>query len=213
MRSSCQDNGMRVTWDVKFEQNAEFTCELIASQLRILLYEQHAQSSAKLESQLSLIVDPPGAKAAIVKCKIPKHGLRLFPVSQQVHCGKKVPAGALDLGHMATIGDFSYTGYVCASHKKASAQAASSSDVAESKHAFEFFAPFWCVQPTTKSCEVNMAFEVSTVSKAGNHAHCGDYQVTALVNSKELCKGDVLRYAADPKSKYPQQSCAKKRKA
>ena len=85
--------------------------------------------------------------------------------------------------------------------------------MAEARKSYEFSAPFWCVQPTGKSAEVNMHFDVITVKKLGVFLHCGEYQVTVLINSKALLVGDVLRYAADPKLKYPPQSSAKRSRA
>ena len=122
--------------------------DIIAAQFRIILFETHAQSCAKLDTELDLIVDPAAAKAAIAKVKIPKGALRLVPVSQSVHCVKKFPSGVLDLGLMCTIDGCKYFAYAGVSHKKVDNRA-SSTDVAEARKSYEFFAPFWCVQSHT----------------------------------------------------------------
>ena len=186
--------------------------DLVASQLRVLLFEMHSRSSASLVKQLTLVVEPQGAKAAVAKGKINKGSLQLVPVSQSVYCSEKVPSGAVDLGIMVQIGSVQLQGYACITHKKA--EVSSSADVAKVKPTHEFFAPFWCVQPTHKSHEVNMGFELVESTKHGDFMHSGTYYVTVLKNLKELQEGDVLRYAADSKSKYPvQSSIGKKRKA
>jgi hypothetical protein len=186
--------------------------DLIASQLRILLFEMHSRSSASLEKQLKLVVEPQGAKSAIAKGKINKGSLQLVPVSQSVYCSDKAPSGAVDLGSMVRIGSVQLHGYACTTHKKA--EATSSADMARVKPTYEFFAPFWCVQATHKSHEVNMGFELVETTKPGGFMHSGTYYVTVLKNLKELQEGDVLRYAADSKCKYPvHSSINKKRKA
>ena len=55
-----------------------------------------------------------------------------------------------------------------------------------------------------------MGFQVVHVECAGEDWYHGPYEITLLVNSQALSPGDVLRYLADPKQKYPPQSAAKR---
>ena len=57
-----------------------------------------------------------------------------------------------------------------------------------------------------------MEFQVVRVECAGEDWYHGPYEITFLVNSKALSPGDVLRYLADRKQKYPPQSAAKRLK-
>ena len=123
--------------------------------------------------------------------------MQLVPASQSAYCADKVPSAGADLGLMATFGGVVLHGYALMMHKQA--EVPSSADVAKKKVTYEFVVPFWCAQPTQRSHDVNMGLEVVTVHKPSDFAHCGDYQIAVLVNTKDLKEGDVLRYAADPK--------------
>lgn len=204
---------MRKAWDSRFDQNDDMISTVISWRFGGFLWEMHQDMCAKLTSQLSLVVDPPASKAAVVKKSIAEGALVLVPVTPLVGCStlKKRPQNVLDLGEAACINDTHIHAFAQPVHRLGK-DAVSVKDARGADATAEMFVPFWLVQPTAKSSEVNMHFEVIPKHVSGNRWDSGAYNITVLVNSKALEEGDVLKYAQVKDQKYPPQSDAKKRK-
>ena len=124
---------------------------------------------------------------------------------------QKRPQNVLGLGEAACIIGINMHAFAQPVHRLGK-DAVSVKDARGADATAEMFVPFWLVQPTAKSSEVNMHFEVVHKSVSGNRWDSGSYNITVLVNSKALEAGDILRYAQVKDQKYPPQSDAKKRK-
>ena len=141
-----------------------------------------------------------GAKACIAKKCIAPGKLELVPVSDSIHCtSTKVPPNVIDFGTMCEVNGKSLVAYVSPMHKKFEPKTHSE------RGSVEFFAPFWCVQGTSRSEDVNMQFVIKTKTYPGDDWTSGKYNVIVLSNTKALEVGDVLKYymSADLKEKYP----------
>ena len=202
---------MRKSWDSRFDKNEDMISSVISWRFGGFLWEMHQDMCAKLTSQLSLVVDPPAEKAAVVKKHIAEGALVLVPVTPLVGCStlKKRPQNVLDLGEAACVNDTHMHAFAQPVHRLGK-DAVSVKDARGVDATAEMFVPFWLVQPTAKSSEVNMHFEVVHKSVSGNRWDSGSYNITVLVNSKALEEGDILRYAHVKDQKYPPQSDAKK---
>ena len=113
---------------------------------------------------------------------------------------------------MGQFNNFSLCAYASPT-SKALDEKPTSLDVVAGKTSYEFFAPFWFVQPTQNLANVNMRFETISINVSGSDWHQSEFNVTVLTNVCKLTEGGVLRYyQADSKVKYPAQDGLKKRK-
>ena len=204
-----KENSELKTWDVLFKTNVDLWQTVIASQLQILLVEEHCKRAAKplLSDLIQLQVEPSASRAVYAKVAIEKETLVLVPVSLGTACGKEVPNGALDLGDMGTVAGTDIKGMATMTFKIVdTTKGQSSSDSIAAKRQYDCVVPFWIVGSTPKSSEVNMEFRTIKRTIPGDFIHSGDYYITVLVNSRPLEKGDVLKYQhTGSKAKFPSQ--------
>ena len=214
------ENPIKGAWDVELE-NKDFVCDIIASQLKLLIYERHLKTcmSPRLDTMLRLVTEPSSARAAIVKCDIKKGTLELSPVTPSISCAhdKKACAGLVDLGVGAVIDSKEFRMYAAPCIKHAEDKRGVDNATCDMKLQEEFYVPFWFVGTTYKPQEANMKFEVVPSTKKADKSadgwHCGEYFITVLVNSVDLKEGDTLKYyTSSIRERYPNQDTLKKRK-
>ena len=211
----------RTEWCDCFEMNVPYLIEVITSQIRVLLDQEHRNVASEARGKL-WVMRSDNVYVSASK-RIAKDELHLVPVTEQVYITKKsaAPNGSLNLGLITTIKgdekkgfaeDVQLYAYLQPVFKIAYDNGKPKDDNenkpgAKEKETFEFISPFWCVTATLKPDEANMRFDLKKLknpSAPRNAPYAGDYKIPILTNSKELKPGDVLYYLTDDfKNKYP----------
>ena len=171
--------------------------------------------AAEHPALLKPLLEPACDRGIYAKVEIQKEKLELIPVSSTVQCVLKgsEPLGCLSFGDYASADGKDYVACVQSVVKKYEGQDANIADVAERKIQHQLIPGFWLVQPTNKSAEVNMKFHIeSREIKSKDGWHGGKYPYIVLRNSKDLKPGDQLKYASEPRVRYPNLESVKKRK-
>lgn len=196
---------VRRDWDMLFESNRGYICNLIESQLRIILDNLNREFNG-CYNNVKLVVHPSTSKNVIARQDIAKGELMFVPITSDVSCVCTPPEDDknLRLGELYIDEDFTVYGSLSPTHTLYDSGEAESSH-RKKPEVFEFVAPFWCVQPTGASSNANMTFKVLTIKVEGNGPASGVYYIPCLTNTKDVTRGDVLLSMATDSHKghYP----------
>ena len=206
---------MKRKWDFGLTANVAYQSDLLASRIKVEMYELHTSVSVPtLESNISVVTSPASSRGVRVANGMKKNELILVPLSPTLSVTKtaseKLPLLAVEVGILpADAPSAKHKWYVVPKLSGLDDSATSASTARSGKDAKdakpvkdEFIAPFWFVETTLQAAEVNMELKLYQCA-------CGSYP--CYVNSKALKEGDVLKGMAikGATQRYPANSTLK----